>query len=125
MTGRSSRSPGPPAGPSTPTPARNSLTASTCTPACSKPAAAGGGVNRVREDPDAGPRARIPADVDQPDKIVYGLTARQLAILAAAAGAGYLLVRGLGPVLPQPVLIAALIPVAGIAVTVALGRRDG
>ena len=33
--------------------------------------------------------ARIHADVDQPDKIVYGLTARQLAILAVAAAVAY------------------------------------
>ncbi|MGH3388864.1 MAG: PrgI family protein, partial [Actinomadura sp.] len=26
--------------------------------------------------------AKIPADVDRPDKILYGLTARQLAVLA-------------------------------------------
>jgi len=30
-------------------------------------------------------RVRIPADVDRPDKLLAGLTARQLAILAVAA----------------------------------------
>src|SRR5688572_26460135 len=79
----------------------------------------------MRDDPDADPRARIPADVDQPDKIVYGLTARQLAILAAAAGLGYLVIRSLGHVLPQPILIALLVPIGGVAVVLALGRRDG
>ena len=79
----------------------------------------------MRNDPDASPRARIPADVDQPDKIVYGLTARQLAILAVAAAVAYAVFRGLGPVLPPPILIAGLVPVAGVAVTLALGRRDG
>jgi hypothetical protein len=79
----------------------------------------------MRNDPDATPRARIPADVDQPDKIVYGLTARQLAILAVAAAVAYAVFRGLGHLLPPPVLIGLLVPVAGVAVTLALGRRDG
>jgi hypothetical protein len=79
----------------------------------------------MRNDPDATPKARIPADVDQPDKIVYGLTARQLAILAVAAAVAFALIRGLAHVLPQPMLIAVLVPVAGFAVVLALGRRDG
>jgi hypothetical protein len=70
-------------------------------------------------------RARIPADVDTPDKIVYGLTARQLTILAAAGVLGYGIARGLGALLPQPVLIAILIPLAGAAIVLALVRRDG
>jgi hypothetical protein len=76
-------------------------------------------------EPDTSPRARIPADVDTPDKIVYGLTARQLAILAVAAVAGYGLFKTVGPLLPPPVLIAVLTPLAGAAVVLALGRRDG
>src|SRR5258706_1427943 len=74
---------------------------------------------------DTSPRARIPADVDTPDKIVYGLTARQLAILAVAGVAGYGLFKTVGPLVRQPVLIAMLIPIAGAAVVLALGRRDG
>ena len=41
--------------------------------------------NEPARDAESFPHARIPADVDTPDKIVYGLTARQLAILAVAA----------------------------------------
>ncbi|GAA3782704.1 hypothetical protein GCM10022225_83750 [Plantactinospora mayteni] len=70
-------------------------------------------------------RARIPADVDTPDKIVYGLTARQLAILAVAGVIGYGIFRAVGDLLPQPVLIAILTPLAGAAIVLALGRRDG
>src|SRR6266542_3903810 len=66
-------------------------------------------------------RARVPADVDTPDKIVYGLTARQLAILAVAGVAGYGLFKTVGPQVPQPVLIAMLIPIAGAAVVLAPG----
>ena len=76
-------------------------------------------------DPDTAPKARIPADVDTPDKIVYGLTARQLAILAVAGAVVYGLFKTVGPVLPQPVLIGVLIPIVGTAVVLALGRRDG
>ena len=36
-------------------------------------------------DPENAARARMPADVDAPDKVLYGLTFRQLAILAVAA----------------------------------------
>ncbi len=79
----------------------------------------------MRADTDAAPRARIPADVDQPDKIVYGLTARQLAILAVAGVAAYGLFKAVGNLLPQPVLIAILVPIGGAAVVLALGRRDG
>ncbi|RQX12700.1 hypothetical protein DDE19_27950 [Micromonospora ureilytica] len=67
----------------------------------------------------------MPADVDTPDKIVYGLTARQLAILAVAAALGYGIVRSVGTLLPAPVLIAVLTPLAGAAIVLALGRRDG
>jgi hypothetical protein len=76
-------------------------------------------------DPDTAPKARIPADVDTPDKIVYGLTARQLAILAVAGVLVYALYKTVGPMLPQPVLIAVLTPIAGAAVVLAMGRRDG
>ena len=41
----------------------------------------------MRNEIDYTPRARIPADVDTADKIVYGLTARQLAIVSVASAA--------------------------------------
>ncbi|WP_349876320.1 PrgI family protein [Micromonospora sp. HUAS YX12] len=79
----------------------------------------------MRPSDDVTPHARIPADVDTPDKIVYGLTARQLAILAVAGVIGYGIFRAVGTLLPQPVLIAILTPLAGAAIVLALGRRDG
>ncbi|WP_426502840.1 PrgI family protein [Dactylosporangium sp. McL0621] len=79
----------------------------------------------MRPSDDVTPHARIPADVDTPDKIVYGLTARQLAILAVAGLLGVGIVRAAGDLLPQPVLFAALTPLAGAAIVLALGRRDG
>jgi hypothetical protein len=77
---------------------------------------------------DAAPRAAIPADVDAPDKIVWGLTFRQLAILAGAAAAVYgawRLAARAGLALPPAVLLAAGGPVLAAAAAVALGRRDG
>jgi hypothetical protein len=74
-------------------------------------------------DPDL--RARIPADVDAPDKIVFDLTARQVAILAAAAAVFWLAWHWLARVVPLPVFGLAMIPFAGITVALALGRRDG
>ncbi|GAA2713092.1 PrgI family protein [Actinoplanes palleronii] len=79
----------------------------------------------MREDFEMPVRARIPADIDTPDKIAYGLTARQLAILAVAAVLGYGLFTLLATVLPTPVAIAILIPPAGAAIALAIGRRDG
>ncbi len=69
--------------------------------------------------------ARVPADVEAPDRILWGLTARQVAILAAAAAVGYLIWRALGTRLPVPVVVALVIPIAGLAAALALGRRDG
>ena len=70
-------------------------------------------------------RARVSADIEAPDKIVWGLTARQLAILAAAAALGWLVVKALSQLVPQPAVVLALIPFAGVAVALALGHRDG
>ncbi|MEH0985887.1 PrgI family protein [Micromonospora sp. CPCC 205556] len=67
----------------------------------------------------------MPADVDAPDKVAYGLTFRQLAILAVAALAVYGAWRGLHTVVPVPVLLGAAVVVAGLVFGVAVGRRDG
>lgn len=70
-------------------------------------------------------RVRIPADVDRPDTLLAGLTARQLALLTGAAvlaWASYLATR---PLVPLGVFAAIAVPVAGVVITVALGRRDG
>jgi hypothetical protein len=74
---------------------------------------------------DEAVRARIPADVDTPDRILLGLTTRQAAILAAAAVPGYLAWRSLDGLVPPEVLLAALTPFGVIVTVIALGRRDG
>jgi PrgI family protein len=74
---------------------------------------------------DENPRAVVPADIGAPDKIAWGLSFRQLAIIGAVALAGWLLYSRFGPLLPPMVWVIAAIPVAGVTVVVALGRRDG
>lgn len=71
------------------------------------------------------PRAAVPADIDAPDKIAWGLSFRQLAIIGTVGGAGWLLYSGFGSLLPPVVWVIAAIPVAGVTVVVALGKRDG
>ena len=81
-------------------------------------------MNRHHDDEQV-PRAAVPADVDAQDKIAYGLTARQLVILAIAGLAGYGAFQTLARWLPPAAAAAAMVPLAGLAVTVVLGKRDG
>ena len=70
-------------------------------------------------------RVRIPADFERPDKLLAGLTARQLAILAVAAvilWAGYAATRHHIPVAAYG---AVAVPIGAVAVTLALGRMEG
>jgi hypothetical protein len=67
----------------------------------------------------------IPADIDLPDKIVAGLTARQAAIASVATlilWAGYEATRHL---LPIAVFAAVAAPVALAATALVIGHRDG
>jgi hypothetical protein len=70
-------------------------------------------------------RVRIPADVDRPDRLIGGLTGHQLALLAAAAAAVWLLYAVAHDVVPAPVIGAAAVPIIVAAVGLAIGRRDG
>ncbi|HZD15714.1 MAG TPA: PrgI family protein [Pseudonocardiaceae bacterium] len=68
---------------------------------------------------------KIPADVDRPDRILAGLTARQVAILAVTAAAlylGWLVTRTL---VPGWLFVAAAVPVVVAGIALAIGRRDG
>lgn len=70
-------------------------------------------------------RAQIPADVDAADKVLYGLTFRQLAILAAAALFGYGGWQALTGRVPTPVLLAVAVLCGAAVFVLAVGRRDG
>ena len=68
---------------------------------------------------------RIPADLDRPDRILVGLTARQLAILAAGGVAAWTLAGLLEPLVGLPAAAVLAAPVALAAMALALGWRDG
>ncbi|RKS70695.1 PrgI family protein [Actinomadura pelletieri DSM 43383] len=68
---------------------------------------------------------RIPADVETPDKILAGLTARQVAILAATGAVLWLAFTATRGLVPLPVFAAAAFPSGAAAAVLALGRRDG
>lgn len=70
-------------------------------------------------------RARIPADVNAPDRVLFGLTARQVVVAAAVLAPAYLIWRALQDRVPPGVRLAAAAPVAAVAVALAVGRRDG
>ncbi len=70
-------------------------------------------------------RVRIPAKIDQPDRILAGLTARQLGILVVAGLPAALLFLVARPLLPLPVATALAAPPLLVGVALALGRRDG
>lgn len=68
---------------------------------------------------------RIPADVDREDRLLADLTARQVAILAAAAAVLWLAWAVTRSLVPPAVFAGAAIPVVAATVLLALGRRDG
>ncbi|MFD9939582.1 PrgI family protein [Nonomuraea sp. NPDC059023] len=69
--------------------------------------------------------ARIPADINQPDKIAYGLTIRQLLIVALTGGIAAAVYYLLHELLPVVILAAILLPLVALGIAIALGRRDG
>ncbi|MET8311591.1 PrgI family protein [Micromonospora sp. NPDC005173] len=74
---------------------------------------------------DSVPRAVVPANVNEPDRIAFGLTFRQLGIVGGAGLGGFGVYRTFGHLLPQVAWIVAGAFVFAVAVVVALGRRDG
>jgi hypothetical protein len=70
-------------------------------------------------------QAQIPAKIDAPDKILFGLTVRQLIILCVPALVMVALFRALAGVVTPVVLLIAAVPPAALAIAIALGRRDG
>jgi PrgI family protein len=70
-------------------------------------------------------RIRLPADVELEDRLAFGLTARQLLILSAAALICYATFAAAGSLLPLPLAAAASTPLGLVGVALALGRRDG
>ena len=67
----------------------------------------------------------IPADIDRPDKILAGLTARQVAIAATAAVIVWAGFEATRHVLPLPAFAALATPVVLAATALVIGERDG
>lgn len=70
-------------------------------------------------------RVRIPADTGREDRLLAGLTARQLALLSLGALSCWALFMGLRRAVALPVLGAVLVPFAGVVCFAALGRVEG
>jgi hypothetical protein len=70
-------------------------------------------------------RVRIPADVERPDKLLAGLTARQLAILSITAVALWAAFTATRHVVPIAAFGVMAVPVGAVAAMLALGRFEG
>ncbi len=70
-------------------------------------------------------RIRVPADVERPDQVIAGLTARQAAILTATAVMLWLLWQAVHAFVPPLVFLSCAAPVLATGTVLALGRRDG
>jgi hypothetical protein len=70
-------------------------------------------------------RIRVPADVELEDRVAFGLTARQLSILAVAAVIAYLVYAAASLLVALPFAAAAATPPALAGVALAFGRKDG
>jgi len=77
----------------------------------------------VSYDPPAS--TPIPADIERPDKILAGLTARQVAILAVAAVIIWAAFEATRHLVAPPVLAVLTAPVAVAATALVIGQRDG
>ncbi|WP_035750252.1 PrgI family protein [Parafrankia discariae] len=70
-------------------------------------------------------RVRIPSDVDRPDRILAGLTARQLTLLAPPVLLAVAVYWTASPYLPLPVVAVLVVPLLGGGAALALGQRGG
>lgn len=70
-------------------------------------------------------RARIPADVDRPDTIAFGLTARGLLTFAIAGLLLYGMWQALLPWVEPLILLVVTIPIVAATFAIAVVRRDG
>jgi type IV secretory pathway TrbD component len=81
--------------------------------------------NPTTPEAEGEPRVVVPADIDTPDRIAWGLSFRQLAILAGGLAPAWLAYTRFGPLLPPAAWVGIGILIVAVSVVVALGRRDG
>src|SRR3954452_13919870 len=79
----------------------------------------------TRHTDDEPLRARVPADIERPDRLAFNLTGRQLVILAVTGLLLYAVWTAVATVVHPLVFLAFAIPVAAAAFLLAVGRRDG
>src|SRR6266568_440451 len=79
----------------------------------------------ARRDSEAPMRARIPANVEKKDSILFGFTFRQVVILTVAGLIIYAAWTALARVVHPLAFLIGAIPAAGFAFVLAVGRRDG
>ncbi len=82
-------------------------------------------MNRTENRTGAPYEVTIPADVDREDRLLAGLTARQLAVLAVAGLAAGFIVTLARRLLPLPLAVALAGPVAVAGLMLALARVNG
>lgn len=70
-------------------------------------------------------RARVPADIERPDRIAFGMSGRQVVVLAVTGLLLYAVWTAVATVVHPVVFLAGAIPVAAGAFLLAVGRRDG
>jgi PrgI family protein len=71
------------------------------------------------------PAVRLPANVELEDRLAFGLTGRQLAILAATLVCAYGAESLLAELLPTPLALAAALLVAAAGLVLSLARHAG
>ncbi|MFI9640851.1 PrgI family protein [Micromonospora sp. NPDC051925] len=77
-----------------------------------------------RHSDEAPMRARVPADIERPDRIAFGMSGRQLVILAVTGLLLYAVWTAVATLVHPLVFLAGAIPVAAGAFLLAVGRRD-
>lgn len=70
-------------------------------------------------------RARVPADIERPDRIAFGMSGRQVVILAVTGLLLYAAWTAVATLVHPLVFLVAAMPVAAGAFSLAVGRRDG
>jgi hypothetical protein len=72
-----------------------------------------------------GATVKVPSDVELADRVAFGLTAKQLSILAATAVTAYAGYLALQPLLPTPAAAAPALLLALAGILLAVVRHDG
>jgi hypothetical protein len=78
-----------------------------------------------RRTDEAPLRARVPGDIERPDRLAFGLTGRQLVILAVTGLLLYAAWTAVATIVHPLVFLAGAMPIAASAFILAVGRRDG